>query len=179
MLYKPYTLDLVVLSVLIATIGAYVAVEIAQRVRAAQRGRRLFWISGGAVAMGLGIWSMHFVGMLALHVHVLVWYDALLIFLSFVAAVIGCGIAFVIFNRATVGAGLPALASVFMGFAIAGMHYIGMAGMRMSSHVIYDPIMVAASVGVAIIGSFLALPLTRTLIPTSAQPHPRRKKTGA
>src|ERR1700687_444327 len=179
MLYKTYTLDLVVLSVLIAAIGAYVAVEIALRVRAAERGRRFFWIYGGALAMGLGIWSMHFVGMLALHLPVLVWYDAVLVFLSFVAAVVGCAIAFYIFNRATVGSGLLALASIFMGFAIAGMHYIAMAGMRMSSHVIYDPIMVAASVGVAIIGSFPALPLTRTLIPTSAQPHPRRKKTGA
>src|ERR1700682_3148027 len=179
MLYKSYTLDLVVLSVLIATIGAYVAVEIAQRVRAAQRGRRLFWVSGGAVAMGLGIWSMHFVGMLALHLPVLVWYDALLIFLSFVAAVIGCGIAFVIFNRATVGSGLLALARIFMGFAIAGMQYIGKAGMRMSSHVIYDPIIVAASVGVAIIGSFLALAITRNLIRTSAEPHAWLKKAGA
>ena len=179
MLYKTYTLDLVVLSVLIATIGAYVAVEIAQRVRAAERGRRLFWISGGALAMGLGIWSMHFVGMLALHLPVLVWYDALLLFLSFVAAVIGCGIAFLIFNRATVGSGLLVLASVFMGFAIAGMHYIGMAAMRMSSHVIYDPTIVAASVGVAIIGSFLALALIRNLITTSSEPHTWLKKAGA
>jgi len=179
MLYKTYTLDLVVLSVLIATIGAYVAVEIAQRVRAAERGRRLFWISGGALAMGLGIWSMHFVGMLALHLPVLVWYDAILLFLSFVAAVIGCGIAFVIFNRATVGSGLLVLASIFMGFAIAGMHYIAMAGMRMSSHVIYDPTIVAASVGVAIIGSFLALALIRNLITTSSEPHVWLKKAGA
>ena len=179
MLYKTYTLDLVVLSVLIATIGAYVAVEIAQRVRAAERGRRLFWISGGALAMGLGIWSMHFVGMLALHLPVLVWYDAILLLLSFVAAVIGCGIAFVIFNRATVGSGLLALASIFMGFAIAGMHYIAMAGMRMSSHVIYDPTIVAASVGVAIIGSFLALALIRNLIATSSEPHAWLKKAGA
>jgi len=84
MLYKTYRLDLVVLSVLIATIGAYVAIEIAHRVRSSGRDRRLFWISGGAVAMGLGIWSMHFVGMLALLLPVLVWYDALLLFLSFV-----------------------------------------------------------------------------------------------
>src|SRR6202171_3903090 len=179
MLYKTYTLDLVVLSVLIATIGAYVAVEIAQRVRAAERGRRLFWVSGGALAMGLGIWSMHFVGMLALHLPVLVWYDALLLFLSFVAAVIGCGIAFLIFNRATVGSGVLVRASVFMGLAIAGMHYIGMAAMRMSSHVIYDPTIVAASVGVAIIGSFLALALIRNLITTSSEPHTWLKKAGA
>jgi PAS domain S-box-containing protein len=179
MLYKTYTLDLVVLSVLIATIGAYVAVEIAQRVRAAGRDRRLFWISGGAVAMGLGIWSMHFVGMLALRLPVLVWYDALLLSLSFVAAVVGCGIAFIIFNRATVGSGLLVLASIFMGFAIAGMHYIGMAAMRMSSHVIYDPVIVAASVGVAIIGSFLALALIRNLIATSSAPRAWLKKAGA
>src|SRR3979409_2721764 len=106
MLYKTYSLDLVVLSVLIATIGAYVAVEIAQRVRAAGRDRRLFWISGGAVAMGLGIWSMHFVGMLALHLPVLVWYDAPVAALSYVAAFVGCVIAFAIFNRAAVGSGL-------------------------------------------------------------------------
>lgn len=179
MLYKSYTLDLVVLSVLTATIGAYVAIEIAKRVRAAERGRRLFWISGGAVAMALGIWSMHFVGMLALHLPVPVWYDALVLFLSFVAAVIGCGIAFFIFNRATVGSGLLVLASIFMGFAIAAMHYTGMAGMRMSSHLIYDPTIVAASVGVAIIGSFLALALTRNLIATSSEPRAWLKKAGA
>jgi PAS domain S-box-containing protein len=129
--------------------------------------------------MGLGIWSMHFVGMLALHLPVLVWYDALLLSLSFVAAVVGCGIAFIIFNRATVGSGLLVLASIFMGFAIAGMHYIGMAAMRMSSHVIYDPVIVAASVGVAIIGSFLALALIRNLIATSSAPRAWLKKAGA
>ena len=179
MLDKSYSLNLVVVSVLIATIGAYVAVEIALRVRAAERGRRFFWIYGGALAMGLGIWSMHFVGMLALHLPVLVFYDAVLVFLSFVAAVVGCAIAFYIFNRATVGSGLLVLASIFMGLAIAGMHYIGMAGMRMSSHVAYDPYIVAASVGVAIIVSFVALSLTRNLLETSSQPRAWLKKIAA
>ncbi|HVS59895.1 MAG TPA: MHYT domain-containing protein [Gemmatimonadaceae bacterium] len=179
MIEKSYSLALVVLSVVIATIGAYVAVEIAQRVRAAERRRRILWICGGALAMGLGIWSMHFVGMLALHLPVLVWYDSLLIFLSVVAAVVGCAIAFAIFNRAAVSSWLLALASVFMGFAIAGMHYTGMAGMRMSSHVVYDPLIVAASVGVAIIGSFAALALTRNLIETGSEPGASLKKSGA
>jgi len=179
MLDKSYSLNLVAVSVLIATIGAYVAVEIALRVRAAERGRRFFWIYGGALAMGLGIWSMHFVGMLALHLPVLVWYDAVLVFLSFVAAVVGCAIAFYIFNRATVGSGLLVLASIFMGIAIAGMHYIGMAGMRMSSHLTYDPYIVGASVGVAIIVSFVALSLTRNLIETSSEPRAWLKKIAA
>lgn len=179
MLDHSYSTNLVVLSVLIATIGAYVAIEIALRVRAAVRRRRLIWIYGGAVAMGLGIWSMHFVGMLALHLPVLVWYDAPLVLFSFVAAVFGCAIAFAIFNRATVGSGLLVLASIFMGFAIAGMHYTGMAAMRLSSHVVYDPLIVAASVGVAIVVSFAALALTRNLIATSSEPRSWLKKAGA
>jgi PAS domain S-box-containing protein len=179
MLDQSYNYNLVVLSVLIATIGAYVAIEIAQRVRAAVRHRRLFWVYGGALAMGLGIWSMHFVGMLALHLPIPVWYDAPVVTLSYVAAVVGCAIAFAIFNRGTVGYGLLVLASIFMGFAISGMHYTGMAAMRLNSHVLYDPLIFAASVGVAIIVSFAALALTRNLLETSSQPGAWLKKAGA
>jgi PAS domain S-box-containing protein len=179
MIEKSYSFGLVVLSVVVATFGAYVAVEIAQRVRAGARRRRILWTSGGALALGLGIWSMHFVGMLALQLPVLVWYDALRIFASAVAAVVGCAIAFIIFNRATVSSWLLGLASVFMGCAIAGMHYIGMAGMRMSGHVIYDPRIVAASIGVAITVSFAALALTRNVIETESEPGAWFKKAGA
>jgi PAS domain S-box-containing protein len=179
MLDQTFNYNLVVLSVLIATIGAYVAIEIALRVRAAIRRRRLFWIYGGALAMALGIWSMHFVGMLALHLPVPVWYDAPLVSLSFVAALIGCVIAFAIFSRAAVGSSLLVLASIFMGLAIAGMHYTGMAAMRMNSHVLYDPLIFAASVGVAIVVSFAALALIRNLLATSSEPRAWLKKSGA
>lgn len=179
MIEQSYSPALVILSVLIATIGAYVAVEIAQRVRAAERRRRAFWVSGGALAMGLGIWSMHFVGMLALHLPVLIWYDVPLLLSSAVAAAVGCAIAFAIFNRAAVQSWLLALASVFMGAAIAGMHYTGMAAMRMSSKVTYDPLIVAASVGVAIIGSFAALALTRNLIQVKSESGASLRKSGA
>ena len=179
MIDKSYSFALVLLSVVVATLGAYVAVEIAQRVREAQGRRRLLWTCGGALALGLGIWSMHFVGMLALHLPVLVWYDALLIFASVVAAVVGCAIAFIIFNRATVNRWLLALASIFMGGAIAGMHYTGMAGMRTSVDVTYDPLIVAASVAVAIIASFAALALTRNLVDNGSEPGTWRKKVGA
>ena len=179
MIDKSYSLVLVILSVVVATISAYVAIEIAQRVRTAESRRRILWTYGGALALGLGIWSMHFVGMLALNLPVLVWYDVPFIAVSIVAAVIGCAIAFFIFNRETVGRWLLALASVFMGFAIAGMHYTGMAGMRMSGHVTYDPLIVAASVGVAIIVSFAALALIRNFLNTSSEPRAGLKKTGA
>ena len=117
---KSYSLGLVILSVLVATIGAYVAIEIAQRVRSSGRRRRRFWTWGGAVAMGLGIWSMHFVGMLALDLPAIVWYDPILTAESVAAAVVGCAIAFFIFNRATVSGWLLGVASIFMGAAIAG-----------------------------------------------------------
>jgi PAS domain S-box-containing protein len=179
MLAQSYNLNLVVLSVLIATIGAYVAIEIALRVRAAVRRRRLFWVYGGSLAMALGIWSMHFVGMLALHLPIPVWYNAPIVILSYVAAFIGCAIAFSIFNRGDVGSPLLILASIFMGFAIAGMHYTGMAAMRMNSHVLYDPLIFAASVAVAIVVSFAALALTRNLLATSSEPRAWLKKSGA
>ena len=179
MLDQSFNYNLVALSVLIATVGAYVAIEIALRVRAAVRRRRLLWIYGGSLAMGLGIWSMHFVGMLALRLPIPVWYNAPVVFLSFVAAVLGCVIAFSIFNRADVGSWLLILASIFMGLAIAGMHYTGMAAMRMNSHVLYDPLIFAASVAVAIVVSFAALALTRNLLATSSEPRAWVKKAGA
>jgi len=179
MIQQSYSVGLVLFSIVVATLGAYVAVEIAQRVRADHGRRRILWTCGGALSLGLGIWSMHFVGMLALQLPVLIWYDALFIFLSAVAAVVGCAIAFIIFNRATVSRWLLVLASIFMGLAIAGMHYIGMAGMRMNAYVSYDPLIVAASLGVAILFSFAALALTRSLIDTPVMPRAWLKKAGA
>ncbi|MDP9206763.1 MAG: ATP-binding protein [Gemmatimonadota bacterium] len=179
MIEKSYNFPLVILSVVVATIGAYVAIEIAQRVRVTGGRRRILWSCVGALALGLGIWSMHFVGMIALRLPVPVWYDALLIGVSIIAAVGGCAIAFVIFNRGTVNSWLVGLASIFMGLAIASMHYTGMAGIQTSATVNYDPLMVAASVGVAIIVSFAALALTRNLIETGSAPRAWLKKMAA
>ncbi len=179
MIEHSYSTSLVLLSIGIAILGAYVAVEIAQRVAATRGRRRILWTYGGALALGLGIWSMHFVGMLALQLPVLVWYDALLIFASAAAAILGCAIAFIILTRAGVSSWLLALASILMGSAIAGMHYIGMAGMRMNRQVFYDQPIVATSVGVAIIGLFAALFLTRNLIESGSKPRAWIKKAGA
>ena len=178
MIQHSYSLSLVVLSVLVATIGAYDAVEIAHRLRMVGSRRRVLWISAGALALGLGIWTMHFVGMLAMQLPVLIWYDAPLIFASVVAAVVGCAIAFFIFSRPNLNAWLLILASVFVGAAIASMHYIGMAGIRMSGEIIYDPLIVAASVGVAIIGSFAALMLIRNLMRAGSESEMWLKKAG-
>jgi PAS domain S-box-containing protein len=164
MIDKSYNIGLAVLSIIVAIVGSYAAIEIAQRVRLDRGRRRVLWSYGGALAMGLAIWSMHFVAMLALHFPQPVWYDAGLTSLSIVAAIVGSAIAFLIFSRAQVGWFLVALASVFMGLAIVGMHYIGMSAIRMGGHILYDPVLVGASVAVAIVASFAALALTRNLI---------------
>lgn len=161
---KSYNYGLVFLSVVVATAGAYVAVEIAKSVRESTGRLRTLWNAGGALAMGLGIWSMHFVAMLALRVTGPVWYGAGLTALSAVTAFVGCAIAFGIFDRSSVRLGVVGIASVFMGFAIAGMHYIGMAAMLMSEQIHYDRSLVVASVVVAIAVSFAALMLTRALV---------------
>ena len=167
MIGKSYSLGLAVLSLVVATMGAYVAVEIAQRVRAAEGKRRVLWMYGGAMAMGLGIWSMHFVGLLALQLGVPIWYDALLIFASAIAAVVGSAIAFAVFNQTNLKSWVVVLASIVMGLAIAGMQYTGMAGMRMGGTLFYDPVIVGASVALAIAVSLAALALIRNLLDRS------------
>ncbi|MGH7605538.1 MAG: MHYT domain-containing protein [Gemmatimonadaceae bacterium] len=164
MIGKSYNLGLVVLSVVVATVGSYVAIEIAQQLRSAEGRRRFLWIGAGAVSMGLAIWSMHFVGMLALELPLPIWYDGYTVLLSVVAAAVGSAIAFVIFSRASVSWILLVFASVFMGAAIAGMHYIGMAAIRMNANVTYDPVIVGASVTIAIAVSLAALAVTRGLV---------------
>lgn len=164
MIGKSYNLGLVVLSVVVATLGSYVAIEIAQQLRSAQGRRRFLWVGGGAIAMGLAIWSMHFVGMLALKLPIPIWYDGYTVVLSVIAAAVGSAIAFVIFSRSSVSWVLVVFASIFMGAAIAGMHYIGMAAMRMDANVTYDPIIVGASVTIAIAVSLAALSVTRSLV---------------
>src|SRR5437763_16299206 len=106
MIAKSYNVPLVVLSIVVAMLGAYAAVEISQRVRAPEGRRRERWIYSGALAMGLGIWSMHFVGMLALRLPVPLWYYAPLITASVIAAIVGCVVAVFIFTHSKVSAPL-------------------------------------------------------------------------
>src|SRR3954464_3913297 len=164
MIEDSYSLTLVILSIVVAVIGAYVAVEIAQRVRASEGRRRTRWAYTGAVALALGLWSTHFVGMLALQPSVPTWYDVLLIVASAIAAVIAAAIAFFVFNRAGARFGLIALAGILMGVAIAGMYYAGMQGMRMGGSIVYVPAIIGASVGIAIVFSLAALWVTRKLL---------------
>ncbi len=96
--------------------------------------------------MGFGIWSMHFTGMLALNLPVPVAYHWPTVLLSLVSAIFASAAALYVASRKKMGRVEAAAGSVVMGLGIAGMHYIGMAAMRLPAVCRYNPLLVAVSV---------------------------------
>lgn len=152
-----WNFGLVATSILVAIIGSYVALFFAQRLRTSQGLARKLYASLGAFVMGLAIWSMHFIGMAAMEMGMPVEYEPTLNFLSIVAAITGAGVAFSVFQRATIGWVQYLFGSVAMAMAIATMHYTGMASLQMAARVVYDPGLFIVSVLVAFVASFAAL----------------------
>jgi PAS domain S-box-containing protein len=157
-----YSPPLVFLSVVIASLASYTALDLAGRLSSAAGRPRLGWLLGSSLALGVGIWSMHFVGMLAFDLPIPVTYGVDLVLLSVLVAIAASGLAlFVVSRPGSVPLAALALAALWMGPAIAGMHYIGMAAMRMEARVSYRTDLVVASVAIAVGASFVALWLSR------------------
>jgi PAS domain S-box-containing protein len=162
-----YDEPLVVVSILIAIVAAGAALDLAARVTSAHGGHRLAWLTGGAVAMGTGIWSMHYIGMLALHLPVRVLYDWPTVLVSLLAAIFASWVSLFVVSQRTMGWPQVAVGSVLMGSGIAAMHYIGMEAMRLPAMCHYDGAMVALSVALAIAIAFVALRMTFALRATA------------
>jgi PAS domain S-box-containing protein len=144
-------------SVLIAIFASYAALDLAGRVTAARGRVRLAWLSGGAVAMGIGIWAMHFKGMLALHLPVPVEYHWPTVLASLLVAILASAVALYVSSRHKMGPVEAFTGSIFMGAGIAGMHYIGMAAMKLPAIARYSPLLVTCSILLAIFFSLIAL----------------------
>jgi two-component system sensor histidine kinase/response regulator len=155
-----YDYRLVALSVLIAILAAYAALDLAGRVTAAKGLARFAWLSGGALAMGMGIWSMHYMGMEAFRLPVPVEYDWPTVLLSMVAAVCASAVALFVVSRKTMGMAAAIGGSLLMGSGIAAMHYIGMEAMRLPGMCSYSSGLVALSIVLAVVISFVAMWLT-------------------
>src|ERR1700681_2051016 len=155
-----YNYALVALSVLIAMFASYAALDLAGRVTAAGGWTRAVWLLGGAGAMGTGIWSMHYIGMLAFILPIPVAYHWPTVLLSLFAAVIASVIALYVVSRQKMGASRAVVGSVLMGAGIASMHYIGMAAMRLPAICQFNPSLVVMSVAFAVLISFAALWIT-------------------
>ncbi len=155
-----YDSSLVALSVFIAIVASYAALDLGGRVTAATGGVRSAWLAGGAVVLGLGIWAMHYVGMLAYALPVPVRYDWPTVLLSLLAAVLASGIALFVVSRTRMGLFHFMTGGLLMGSGIAAMHYIGMEAMRLPAMCHYSPRLVALSVLSAVAISLVALRLT-------------------
>jgi two-component system, sensor histidine kinase and response regulator len=155
--YDPF---LVALSVVIAVLASYTALDLAARVASTQGAARRLWLAGGATAMGFGIWSMHYVGMLAFRLPVAVEYDWPTVLVSLLAAMLASLTALYVVSRNPMSAYGAVAGSLFMGSAIAGMHYVGMAAMRLPAMCHYSAALVALSILLAVVISLVALWLT-------------------
>jgi two-component system sensor histidine kinase/response regulator len=152
-----YDVVMVVLSVAIAIGASYAALDLAARVTSAHGKARQFWLGGGAVAMGIGIWSMHYIGMLAYRLPLTVRYDWPTVLLSLLAA-IGASLAALLVVSREHSSQFHSLAGcMVMGGGIAVMHYTGMAAMRMAADCHYSPSLVVLSILLAFAISFVAL----------------------
>ena len=155
-----YDYRLVALSVLIAILASYAALDLGGRVTASCGRLRFFWLSGGAAAMGMGVWAMHYIGMLAYHLPVPILYDWPTVLWSLLAAVLAAAVALFVVSRSKMGPLSIGLGGLLMGSGIAAMHYIGMEAMRLPAMCRYSTGLVSLSVVLAIVISLVALWLT-------------------
>lgn len=146
---------LVALSLLVAIQASYVGLNLALRVSQAFALNRRLLIAGAALSFAVGIWAMHFVGMLAARLPVTVDYVVLPTLLSFLVCVLVVGIA--VYLATLRSQRLLFIAATVMGVGIASMHYIGMQALHASAHMMHNPVYVLASVLIAVIASGLAL----------------------
>jgi diguanylate cyclase (GGDEF)-like protein len=158
-----YNYWLVFLSVAVAIFASYTALNLATRITASKGRAAQAWLLGGAVSMGIGIWSMHFLGMLAFSLPIPMGYDVPVTLLSLLIAVLVSDFALYVVSRSTLHWKRLLLAGVLMGSGICAMHYTGMAAMRMSPAIEYDPAIFAASVVIAIAAALAALWIAFTL----------------
>ena len=152
--YQPW---LVVISILVGILASYTALSLASRVKQAHRRARYLWVAGGALAMGSGIWAMHFVGMLAFRLPLPVGYDPMTTLVSWMLPVVCSGLALWQFRHRSPRPRQLAVSALLMGLGINAMHYTGMASMQMHPAITYSPWLFALSIAIAIGASALAL----------------------
>ncbi|MCH8171961.1 MAG: PAS domain S-box protein [Proteobacteria bacterium] len=158
MLETVYSPVLVFLSVVIAFFASYVALCLADRIRAVEHARmRFVWFGFGGLIMGSGVWAMHFIGMLAVSLPVPIRYDATITALSIVPAVLASGVALYILSLRDFGKTQLVTGGLIMGAGVGIMHYFGMSAMQMAAVVYYDPVIFVASFLVAFLLGIFAL----------------------
>ncbi|MFT6465287.1 putative bifunctional diguanylate cyclase/phosphodiesterase [Halopseudomonas sp.] len=157
MLTGSYDLFMVFISFCVAVLASYTALDLSGRIATSKKNAVPFWISGGALAMGIGIWSMHFVGMLAFSLPIPMGYDLTITLLSLALAIIASGFALWMVAQPEMPWSHLLIGAVALGAGIAAMHYLGMYALLMQPGIVYDPLLVGLSLVIAVIASASAL----------------------
>ena len=152
--YQP---TVVALSIIIAILVSYLALVMGRRIALAQPRAIKFWVIGGSVSMGIGIWAMHFIGMLAFYLPIPLAYDLGITLLSIIPAILASAIALVTMRFKDESKYLFYIATLLMGLGIVVMHYSGMEALKIEPSIDYDPWLVGLSIVIAIIASGAAL----------------------
>ena len=156
-----HDLNLVVVSVLVAALASYTTLTLAIHVTHSRGRAGLAWLVGGSLSMGIGIWSMHFIGMLALHLPVAVRHNVVYMMLSLGVAIAAAGLALYIVQRPQGTWTMSIVGALAMGGAISGMHYLGMHALLVPMQMTYWAPLVIFSIAIAIGASGVALRLAR------------------
>jgi diguanylate cyclase (GGDEF)-like protein len=154
---------LVILSVVVAILASFTALNLAGRVTVSKGRTSTMWLVGGAFSMGIGIWSMHFIGMLAFNLPIRISYDIPITLVSLLIAMVVSGFALFLVSRRQVSFQKLCAGGALMGLGISAMHYTGMFAMRMYPAIAYDATLVAVSVVIAVAASIAALWIAFTL----------------
>ena len=157
MLIGSYSPTLVIISLCVAILASYTALDLTGRIATAKGRAVHLWTAGGAIAMGIGIWSMHFIGMLAFKLPIDLGYDGAITLLSLLIGVLSSGFALWLVSQPKLPAWQLAFGALVMGAGISAMHYTGMAAMRMQPGIDYDPTLFGASLMIAVGASGAAL----------------------
>lgn len=178
-MHSTYNLWLVSLSLVVATLASYTALDLSAHISVLARPKlRHVWLAGGAAAMGIGIWSMHFIGMLAFSLPIPLGYDLPTTGYSLVIAILLSYFVLYIVTRAKLRLPHIIAGGTLMGFGIAGMHYVGMAAMRIQPGIHYDPALFVISIIIAIAAAIAALWIAQILCDEN-QKHVIAKRIGA
>ncbi|WP_137137555.1 putative bifunctional diguanylate cyclase/phosphodiesterase [Pseudomonas asiatica] len=157
MLIGSYSSSLVLISLCVAILASYTALDLTGRIATAKGRAAWLWMGGGALAMGIGVWSMHFIGMLAFSLPIDLGYDLALTAFSLLIAVLSSGFALWLVSQPSLPWLQLGFGALIMGTGIACMHYTGMAALRMLPGIDYDPTLFGASLLIAVAASAAAL----------------------
>ncbi|MDH5407050.1 MAG: response regulator [Gammaproteobacteria bacterium] len=158
-----YNLLLVALSYGVACIASYAALILVNRIKMLEKHEIQSWLIGSAIILGTGIWSMHFIGMLAYETSMPIQYDSVITAVSAIAGILGSYLSLQFVNRGLESIHRLVISAGMLTLGICSMHYIGMTAMIMPATMQFDVTLVLASIAIALVASVLALMAANTL----------------